>query len=92
VSLERSPLGLVSITEELLERKSSFSGLESQDYGRRDPSRWPRNTHYPKNLALTSPTIVCRSVRIVRSRTQAKEFVFVFCQHQATELWEEIPR
>jgi hypothetical protein len=28
-----------STTEELLERKSSGSGLENREYGRRDPSR-----------------------------------------------------
>jgi hypothetical protein len=32
------PLSLVSTTEELLERNNSGSGLESRDYGRRDPS------------------------------------------------------
>jgi hypothetical protein len=45
VGLERGPLSLVSTTEELLGRKSSSRfGLESRDYGRRDPSRWPRDT------------------------------------------------
>jgi hypothetical protein len=39
VGLELSPLSLVSITEELLERKSSGSGLENRDYGRWDPPR-----------------------------------------------------
>jgi hypothetical protein len=39
VGLERGPLSLVSTTEELLERKSSGSGLEVREYGRRDPSR-----------------------------------------------------
>jgi hypothetical protein len=39
VGLERGPLSLVITTEELLERKSSGSGLDSRDYGRRDPSR-----------------------------------------------------
>jgi hypothetical protein len=34
----RGSLSLVSTTEELLERKSSGSGLESREYGRRDPS------------------------------------------------------
>jgi hypothetical protein len=29
----------VSTTEELLGRKSSGSGLENREYGRRDPSR-----------------------------------------------------
>jgi hypothetical protein len=31
VGLERSPLSLVRINEELLERKSSGSGLENRD-------------------------------------------------------------
>jgi hypothetical protein len=38
VGLERGALSLVSTTGELLERKSSSSGLESTDYGRRDSS------------------------------------------------------
>jgi hypothetical protein len=38
VGLERGPpLSLVSTTEELLERKCRGSGLESREYGRRDP-------------------------------------------------------
>jgi hypothetical protein len=44
VGLERGPLSLMSTTEELLERKVAASVLESRDYGRRDPSRWPRGT------------------------------------------------
>jgi hypothetical protein len=39
VDLERGSLSHVSTTEELLGRKSSGSGLENRDYGRRDPSR-----------------------------------------------------
>jgi hypothetical protein len=35
------------------------------------------NTLYPQKLALTSPTSGGRSVDIVRSRTQTKEFVFL---------------
>jgi hypothetical protein len=38
-SLERGPLSLVSTIEELLGRKSSASGLERREYGRKDPSR-----------------------------------------------------
>jgi hypothetical protein len=38
VGLERGPLSFVSTTEELLGRKSSSSGLERWEYGRRDPS------------------------------------------------------
>jgi hypothetical protein len=55
VDLERSPLSLVSTTEELLGRKSSGSGLVSREYGHRDPLRWPCGTLYPQTLALTSP-------------------------------------
>jgi hypothetical protein len=35
---------LVCVIDELLERKSSGSGLENRDYGRRYPPRWPRFT------------------------------------------------
>jgi hypothetical protein len=38
LGLDRGPLRLVSTTEELLERKSSGSGLENRDYGRGDPT------------------------------------------------------
>jgi hypothetical protein len=76
VGLERGPLSLVSTIEELLERKSSGSGLESQQYGRSDPSHWPRGTVYPKKLVLISPTSGRRSVGILRSRTRATEFVW----------------
>jgi hypothetical protein len=56
LSLERGPLSLVSTTEELLGRKSSVSGLEFWQYGRKDPSRWPRGTLHQQKLALTLPT------------------------------------
>jgi hypothetical protein len=39
VSLERGLLSLVSTIEELLGGKSSGSGLEIREYGRKDPSR-----------------------------------------------------
>jgi hypothetical protein len=77
VGLERVPLSPVSTTEELLGRKSSVSGLESREYGRRDPSRLPRGKLYPQNLTLALPTSACRSVGIVRSWTQATEFSLV---------------
>jgi hypothetical protein len=73
VGLERGPLSLVSTTEKLTGRKCSGSGLENLEYGRRDPSRWPRGTLYPQKLALTSPTSGERSVGKVHSRTQATE-------------------
>jgi hypothetical protein len=74
VGLERGPLSLVSTIEELLGRNNSASGLENREYGRGDPSRWPRNTLYPQKLALTLPTNGGRSVGIVRLRTKATEF------------------
>jgi hypothetical protein len=66
VGLERGPLSLVSITEELLGRKSSGSALEIREYGRRF-RRADHATHfYPQKLALTSRTSGGRSVGIVR--------------------------
>jgi hypothetical protein len=76
VGLDRAPLSLMSVIEELLERKISGFGLESREYGRRDPSRWPRDTLYPQNLALTSARIGVCSVGVVGSQTQAMEFSF----------------
>jgi hypothetical protein len=70
VGLERGPLSLVRITEELLEWKSSGSGQENRINGREDVLRWPRDTLYPQKLALTSPTSGGRSVGIVRLRTK----------------------
>jgi hypothetical protein len=72
----RGPLSLMSTIEELLGRKSSGFGLQSREYGRRDPSPWLRGTLYPQKLALTWPTSGGRSVGIVRSRTQAMELFF----------------
>jgi hypothetical protein len=77
VGLEQGSLSLVSTTEELLERKSSSSGLENREYGCRDPSRWPRVTLYPQRSALISPTSGGRSIGIVCSWTQATEFSLV---------------
>jgi hypothetical protein len=77
VSLERGPLSLVRTTEELLGRQSSGSGLESQEFGRRDPPSWPRGILYPQKLAPTSPTSGGRSVGIVRSQTLATAFSLV---------------
>jgi hypothetical protein len=79
VGLERGPLNLVSIIEELLGRKSSGSGLENREYGHRDPSL---TTWYPlsSKLAVTSPTSGGGSIGIVRSRTQATKCVlFELC-------------
>jgi hypothetical protein len=37
VDLKWGPFSLVSTTGEILERKSSGSGLENREYGHRDP-------------------------------------------------------
>jgi hypothetical protein len=92
VGLERGPLSLVSATEKLLERKNSESGLKIREYGRRDPSSWPRGTLYPQKLALSSQTSGGLSVGIVRSRTQTTEFSFssrIVLSRRLSELhWE----
>jgi hypothetical protein len=76
VGLEQGSLSLVSTIEKLLERKSSGSSLEIREYCRRDPSRWPRGTHYLQKLALISPKSCGCSVGIVCLQTQATEFNF----------------
>jgi hypothetical protein len=81
VGLERGPLSLGSTIEELHGRKSSGSDLENRDYGRRDPSRWPRGTSYPQTLAPTLPTSGSRSVGIVRSRIKATELFLLLLLH-----------
>jgi hypothetical protein len=81
VGLERGPIILVSTTEELLGRKSSGSAPENRECGRRDPSRWQRDTLYLQKLALTLPTSDGSSVIIVPSRTQATEFLIYICTY-----------
>jgi hypothetical protein len=85
VGLERGPLSFVSIIEELPGRKNSGSGLEEQEYGLRDTSRRPRGTLCPQMLALTLATSGGRSVGIVRSQTQATEFVLVAHRHNHSD-------
>jgi hypothetical protein len=67
VGLGRGPLSLVSTIEELFERKSSGSGLENRNYGRRGfaVEDYAKPIH-PQKLSLTSPTGAGRSVGIVR--------------------------
>jgi hypothetical protein len=72
--LEQGPLSLVRTIEELIEWKSSGSGLENSC---RNLLRWPSNTLYPQRLALTLPPSGGRSVCIVRLRTKATELIFL---------------
>jgi hypothetical protein len=78
VGLKRGPLSLVSTTEELLGRKNSGSGLETEitAVGIRHADH--ATPLYPQKMALTSPTSGGRSVSIVRSRTKATEFIHIF--------------
>jgi hypothetical protein len=70
VGLERGPLSLMRIIEELFEWKSSGSGQENRINDRGDPLRWPHDTLYLQRLALTSPTSGSRLVGIIRLRTK----------------------
>jgi hypothetical protein len=66
-----SPVGIVRSRTQAIFLVFAAFGLESREYDRRDPSRWPRGILYPQKLSVTSP------VGIVRSRTQAMEFSFL---------------
>jgi hypothetical protein len=85
VVLERGPLSLVRITEELLER--NVAAQKTEINGRGDSLRWPRDTLYPLKLALTSPTIGGRSVGIVRWRTKSPG---VFYPLQERRIYREV--
>jgi hypothetical protein len=91
VGLERGSLSLVSTIEELRERKSSGSGLQSGEYDCRDPPRWPRDTPLAQKLALTSPTSGDRSAGIIHSRTKATEFSFQFIRFVRTTYCLNVP-
>jgi hypothetical protein len=54
--------GLVSKIEELLESKSSCSGLENREHGCRDPSRWPRGNPLSAKVGTNSGRSVAVSL------------------------------
>jgi hypothetical protein len=74
--VERGPISLVSIIEELLGRKTSGSGLENRCAAIRIRNTDHATPLYPQKLALTS-TSCGRSVGIFRSRTEATEFMLL---------------
>jgi hypothetical protein len=76
--VDMEPLSLVGTTEELHGRKSSCSGLENRDYGSGGSATDYATPLYPQKLPLTSSIRGGHSVGIVRSRTQATEFVCLF--------------
>jgi hypothetical protein len=100
VGLERSPLSLVSTTEELVGRKSRGSSLGNsrfRPYGIRRADY--ATLLYPQKWALTSPTSGGLSVGIGRSRTKATEFFYcvsfingffatVYCVQESIKLYE----
>jgi hypothetical protein len=80
VLLERGPLSLVRITEELLEWKSSGSGIRKSSLtaiGIRCADH-ARDTLHPQNSSLTSLTWGGSSVDIVCLQTKATEFGLVY--------------
>jgi hypothetical protein len=85
VNGERGPFSLVSTTEQLLDRKVK-SCLENREYGRRDPSRWPRGTFYPHKLAITSLTreFVCLSNQL-HWQTASAYFVRLRCEYNVAQ-------
>jgi hypothetical protein len=78
VGLERGPLGQVSINKELLEKRSSGSGLENRLTAVGDQPRSPLDTP----LSTKVGTKFRQQVAVVQSvqfafRLKATEFVFV---------------
>jgi hypothetical protein len=86
VGLERGVLILVSTNEELFGRKSTGSGLENREFGRKDPLWWPYNSLYLQKLSLTSPTRGGRSV----GSWLGPRSLFVFVCGRNKKLWEEL--
>jgi hypothetical protein len=77
LGLERVPLSFVGKIEELLERKSSGSGLETEITAVEVRCAKHATPFYPQKLALTSPTSGGRSVGIVSSRTKSAELLLL---------------
>jgi hypothetical protein len=79
VGLKRGSLSLVSITEELLERKSSGSGLENQGYSHRGSSALTTR-HNSTGKFGTNFSDKQRSLgRIVSSRTKTTALLLSCC-------------
>jgi hypothetical protein len=78
VGLELGPLSLVSTNEELLERKSSGSSLETEITAIGDPLRCPCDTPLFAKVALTWLTSGSCSFGIVLSWTKATELYKYF--------------
>jgi hypothetical protein len=75
VVLDKGPLSLVSTIEELIGRKSSGSGLETENMAV-EICHADYEAPLSAKLALISPKSGGRSVGIVCSQAQATEFFF----------------
>jgi hypothetical protein len=67
-----------------------INGLETREYGRRDPLRWPCDTLYPQKLALTSSKSGGRSVGIVCLRTKATELLLLVVIKSCSLCWKNV--
>jgi hypothetical protein len=76
VGLELGLLSLMSTTEELLERKSSSSGLENWEYDCRDLLCWPHDNPLSTKVG-TNFSDKQLSLSIVCSWTEAAELLFI---------------
>jgi hypothetical protein len=76
VSLEWGPLSLVSTIVEVLERKSSSSGLEKRDYGCRIHRADYVTPLYPQKVG-TNFSDKRQLLGIVRSQTKATELLLL---------------
>jgi hypothetical protein len=65
VGPKRGPLCLVNTTEELLERKSSCSGLKNRDYGLRGSSALTMGTHLSTCVCIESRNIFLRTLKFM---------------------------
>jgi hypothetical protein len=101
VGLERGPLNLVSITEELLEWESSGSGSRKYRLTAVGILCADHATPlYLQKLAVTSPTSGGRSVGIVRLRTKATKLSYFlknllpwkWRQHARPKFWSRSSR